>query len=142
MQEIKEGYKVTIHFEAKLETGEIILKTEDEKPLGITIGEGTIPPTIEKALIDMKEGESKTLTLEPNEAFGPRLDKLIIDLPRDGFTQDADIIVGSKVAINSSDGRKFTGIVLEIKDENITVDFNHPLAGKNLIFTVTVVSVE
>jgi peptidylprolyl isomerase len=142
MAVVKEGIKVSILFEAKLETGEIVLKTEEEHPLEVTVGEGIIPKSIEKALIDMKAGETKTMTLEPTEAFGPRLEDLVIDLPKDGFGPDCDLEVGSKVSMNSSDGKKFTGTVTEIKDENITVDFNHPLAGKNLVFTVTVVSVE
>ena len=142
MEVIKEGLKVCISFEAKLETGELVLKTEEEKPLKVTIGEGAIPASIEKALIDMKTGETKTVTLEPIEAFGPRLDDLVIDLPKEGFKQNDEMDVGSKVSVTSPDGKKFTGIVQKIKDEKITVDFNHPFAGKNLVFTVTVVSIE
>ena len=139
---VKDGIKVSILFEAKLETGEIVLKTEEERPLKVTVGEGTIPKSIEKALIDMKEGETKTMTLDTAEAFGPKLDALIIDLPKTGFGTDCNIEVDSSVSMNSSEGKKFDGTVVEIKDENITVDFNHPLAGKNLVITVTVVSVE
>lgn len=139
---IKKGYKVSILFEAKLETGEIVLKTEEKRPLEVIIGEGAIPKSIEKALTDMKAGESKTITLEPSEAFGPRLEKLVVDLPNEGFNPDINLKVGSRVSMNSPEGKRFIGTVLEIKDESITVDFNHPLAGKNLVFTVTVVSVE
>ena len=142
MTNVKEGNKICILFEAKLETGETVLKTEEEKPLEITVGEGTIPVSIEKALVDMNVGESKTITLEPIEAFGPKTDNLIIDLPKDGFNEDEDLTVGAKVTIKSPDGKNFIGSVIEIKDENITVDFNHPLAGMSLEFTVTVVSME
>ena len=83
----------------------------------------------------------KTITLEPNEAFGPKLDDLIMDLPKEGFEADANLTAGSRVTMNSPKGKKFTGTILEVKDENIKVDFNHPLAGNNLIFTVTVVSI-
>ncbi len=138
---VKEGYKVNILFEAKLKTGEIVLKTEEEKPLEVTVGEGILPKSIENALIDMKLGESKTMTLESTEAFGPRIENLVIDLPKDGFGSDACLEVGSKVSINSSEEKKFVGIIMEIKGENISVDFNHPLAGKSLVITVTVVSV-
>ncbi len=90
---VKDGIKVSILFEAKLETGEIVLKTEEERPLKVTVGEGTIPKSIEKALIDMKEGETKTMTLDTAEAFGPKLDALIIDLPKTGFGTDCNIEV-------------------------------------------------
>ena len=142
MTNVKEGNKICILFEAKLETGETVLKTEEEKPLEITVGKGTIPVSIEKALIDMNVGESKTIRLEPIEAFGPKTDNLIIDLPKDGFNEDENLTVGAKVTIKSPDGKNFIGSVIEIKDENITVDFNHPLAGMSLEFTVTVVSIE
>jgi FKBP-type peptidyl-prolyl cis-trans isomerase 2 len=138
---IKEGVKVNISFEAKLETGEIVLKTEEEQPLEVVVGDGNIPKSIEKILIDMKEGETKTIALEPTEAFGPKLDDRIVDLSKEEFGPQVELEVGSRVSINSPEGKKFTGSVLEVKDENISVDFNHPLAGKNLIFTVTVVSI-
>jgi FKBP-type peptidyl-prolyl cis-trans isomerase 2 len=138
---IKEGVKVNISFEAKLETGEIVLKTEEEQPLEVVVGDGNIPKSIEKILIDMKEGETKTIALEPTEAFGPKIDDLIVDLSKEEFGPQVELEVGSRVSINSPEGKKFTGSVLEVKDENISVDFNHPLAGKNLIFTVTVVSI-
>ena len=138
---IKEGVKVNILFEAKLETGEIVLKTEEEQPLEVVVGDGNIPKSIEKILIDMKEGETKTITLESAEAFGPKIDDLIVDLPKEGFDSQVELEVGSRVSINSPEGKKFIGTILEVKDENISVDFNHPLAGEKLIFTVTVVSI-
>jgi len=141
MTVIREGVKVNILFEAKLETGEIVLKTEEEQPLEVVVGDGNIPKSIEKNLIDMEEGETKTITLEFTEAFGPKIDDLIIDLPKEGFDSQVELEVGSKVSINSPEGKKSVGTVLDVKDENISVDFNHPLAGKNLIFTVTVVSI-
>lgn len=138
---IKEGVKVNILYEVKLETGEIVLKTEEEQPLEVVVGDGNIPKSIEKILIDMKEGETKTIALESTEAFGPKIDDLIVDLSKEEFDSQVELEVGSRVSINSPEGKKFTGTVLEVKDENIFVDFNHPLAGKNLIFTVTVVSI-
>ena len=141
MTVVTEGIKVNILIEAKLETGEIVLKTEEEQPLAVVVGDGKIPKSIEKNLIDMKEGETKTITVEPNEAFGPKIENLIMDLPKEGFGAEVELEVGSRVSISSSEGKKLIGTVLEVKDENISVDFNHPLAGKNLIFTVTVVSI-
>jgi len=140
MEVIKEGQKISVSFEAKLETGETVLKTEEGKPLEVTIGEGVIPASLEKVLLEMKVGETKTITLKPEEAFGPRIDDLLIDLPKKGFSQCEELEVGSKVSMNSPDGRTFVGFVKEIKDETINVDFNHPLAGQSLIFTVTIVT--
>ena len=141
MTAIKEGIKVNILFEAKLETGETVLKTEEKQPFEVVVGDGNIPKSIEKNLIDMKVGETKTITLEPTEAFGPKRDDLIMDLPKEGFDPQVELEVGSIISMDSPEGKKFTGTILEVKDENISVDFNHPLADKNLIFTVTVVSI-
>jgi len=142
MDVIKEGDKVSILFEAKLESGETILKTENEKALSLTVGSGEIPITIEKALIDMKIGDSKTITLEPSEAFGPRINELIIELPKEGFGDNSCLDMGSVVVLNSPQGKKFRGTILKVEEENVTVDFNHPLAGRTLIFSVTVVSID
>jgi FKBP-type peptidyl-prolyl cis-trans isomerase 2 len=141
MTVIKEGVKVSILFEVKSETGEIVLKTEEEQPLEIVVGDGDIPKSVENTLMDMKEGETKTIALEPAEAFGPKIDELIIDLPKEGFDSIVELEVGSKVSINSPEGKKLMGTVLEVKEEKISVDFNHPLAGRSLTFTVTVVSI-
>ena len=142
MDAIKEGDKVSILFEAKLETGETILKTEEDQALVLVVGSGEIPITIEKALVDMKIGESKTITLEPTEAFGPRVDDLIIELPKEGFGADTNLEVDSTVVMNSPQGGKqFRGTVLKVEEKNVTVDFNHPFAGKKLVFSVTIVSI-
>jgi len=142
MDAIKEGDKVSILFEAKLASGETILKTENEKALSLIVGSGEIPITIEKALIDMKIGDSKTITLEPSEAFGPRINELIIELPKEGFGDNSCLDIGSVVVLNSPQGKKFRGTILKVEEENVTVDFNHPLAGRILVFSVTVVSID
>ena len=141
MDAIKEGDKVSILFEAKLETGETIIKTEENKALNLVVGSGEIPISIEKALVDMKVGESKTITLEPKEAFGPRIDDLIIELPKKGFGSDSNLEVNSTVVMNSPQGKQFRGTVVKVEEENVTVDFNHPFAGRKLVFSVTVVSI-
>jgi len=141
MQVIKEGVKVNILVEAKLDSGEIVLKTEDEKPIEVVVGDGNLPKSIEKILFDMKEGETKSINLEPTQAFGPKLKELIVDLPKKGFDPSSELDIGSKVKINTPDGKVLVGIILEDKEDFISVDFNHPLAGKNIIFTVKVVSI-
>lgn len=141
MDSIKEGDKVSIIFEAKLESGETILKTEGENALALVVGSGEIPISIEKALIDMKVGESKTVTLEPTEAFGPKIDDLVIDLPKKGFGNDSCLEIGSTVVLDSPQGKKFRGTILKVEEENVKVDFNHPLAGRTLVFSVTIVSI-
>lgn len=142
MTNIKEGNIVSIFFEAKLETGEIVLQSKKEEPFEITVGDGSIPKSVENALIDMQEGETKTITLEPIEAFGLKLDELVIELPKEGFGPETDLIVGSRVAMKSPEGKQFIGTIIDLEEEKVKVDFNHPLAGKSLVFTLTVVNVK
>ncbi|MCK4995872.1 MAG: FKBP-type peptidyl-prolyl cis-trans isomerase [Thermoplasmatales archaeon] len=142
MDTVKEGLKVKILFEAKLEDGQTVLKTEEENPLELTVGEGTIPKSLDAALVDMKVGESKTMTLEPEEAFGPVVDDLIIELPKDGFGNDTELEAGSRISINSPEGKNFIGTIVEVKDDKVKADFNHPLAGRSLVFTVTIISID
>lgn len=141
MDVIKEGDRVGILFEAKLKSGETILKTEGEKVMKLVVGSGEIPITIEKALIDMKVGESKTVTLDSKEAFGPRIDDLVLELPREGFGGDSCLEIGSVVVLDTPQGKKYRGTILKVEEEKITVDFNHPLAGRKLVFFVTIVSI-
>ena len=138
---VKEGQKVCLSFEAKLETGETVLKTEDEKPLETTLGEGAIPASIEKAVVDMKVGETKEITLDSAETFGPKRDELIVEVPKEGFGPETPLEIGTKVSMNSPEGKQYIGTIINVGEEKITLDFNHPLAGKSLIFTITVVSV-
>lgn len=142
MDTVKEGLKVKILFEAKLENGQIVLKTEDENPLELIVGEGTIPKSLDVALIDMKVGESKIMTLKPDEAFGQIVEDLIIELPKDGFGPDCELEVGSRVSINSPEGKNYIGTIVEIKENTVRADFNHPLAGRSLVFTITIVSID
>jgi FKBP-type peptidyl-prolyl cis-trans isomerase 2 len=141
MNAIKEGDKVGLLFEAKLENGTLCFKNEKENPLVLVVGEGKFSPTLERELKDMREGETKTVTLEPDEAFGQHIDDLVVEVPKEAFRPDVNLVVGSRVSINATSGKTVYGIVIEAKEDTFTIDFNHPLAGKKIIFTVTVVSI-
>jgi len=141
MKTIKEGDKVQILCEAKLENGELCYKNDKENLIELIVGEGKFFPVIEKALQEMKEGDTKTLTLQPEEAFGPHMDDLVIKVPKTAFRPDAELTVGSRVKIDAPNGKSFIGVVLAIDDQTFTLDMNHLLAGKRLVVTVTVIAI-
>lgn len=141
MKTIRDGDKVQILCEAKLENGEICYKSDTENPIELVVGEGKFFPAIEKALQEMGEGETKTLTLEPEEAFGLHLDDLVIKVPKTAFQPDAVLTVGSRVKIDAPNGKSFIGTVIAIDDQTYTLDMNHLLAGKRLIVTFTVITI-
>jgi peptidylprolyl isomerase len=142
MEGINEGDKVKIKYEAKLENGEECFPTNKENTIELTVGEGKIFSSIENGLKDMKTGESKTITIEPNEAFGPYLDNLVIDAPRSSFNADTDLSIGMRIKIDTPTDKVYYATIIKMTDSAITLDLNHPLAGKKLLFTVTVISVD
>ena len=141
MKTIKEGDKVQILCEAKLENGELCYKNDKENLIELVVGEGKFFPVIEKALQEMKEGDIKTLTLQPQEAFGPHMEDLVIKVPKTAFRPDAELTVGSRIKIDAPNGKSFIGTVLAIDDQTFTLDMNHLLAGKRLVVTVTVITI-
>ena len=141
MKSVKEGDKVQILYEAKLDTGEFCYKNDTENLTEIMIGGGKFFPVIEKELCAMAEGESKVVTLEAEDAFGPHLDDLVIKIPKSVVKTDVTLEIGSRVKIDAPTGSSYAGTIVAIDDQTFTLDLNHLLAGKRLVINVTVVSI-
>jgi peptidylprolyl isomerase len=141
MRTIKDGDRVQLLCEAKLETGEVCYKNDHENLIEIIVGEGKFFPPIEKALLEMAEGQSKVVILEPQDAFGPRMDDLIIKIPRSVVNPEASIEVGSRIKIDAPTGKSFIGTVVAMDEQTFTLDLNHLLAGKRLVVAFTVVAI-
>jgi len=141
MKTIKEGDTVQIVCVAKLENGELCYKTDTENPIELVIGEGTFFPIVEKALEQMAEGQSKTITLEAEDAFGPHIDDLVIRVPKSVFKPEVTLEVGSRIKIDAPTGKSFVGTIIAMDEQTFTLDLNHLLAGKRLVIHVTVVSI-
>lgn len=142
MKVVREGDKVKISCEVKIENGEICFTNEEEKYIEIVVGEGKFFPLIENELINMEEGETKTVTLESKDAFGPYIDDLVMEVPNDVFRYNVELGVGSRVKIDAPSGKSYYGTVLKLSEKTLTLDLNHPLAGKNIVITVTIASIE
>jgi FKBP-type peptidyl-prolyl cis-trans isomerase 2 len=142
MNSVKEGDKVQLVCELKLEDGTICFKNKKDKPLVFIVGEGKFFPAIEKELINMKEGETKTVTLKPNEAFGVYKENLVAEIHKKSISSTAELDIGSSIQMKTESDKIIGGKITDIKDDTITVDFNHPLANKNITVTVTMVSIE
>jgi peptidylprolyl isomerase len=141
MRSIKVGDKIQITCEAKLESGELCYKNDPDNLIELTVGEEKFFPAIEKALEEMGEGQTKTITLEAAQAFGPRIPELVIKVPRTVFENDCEIEIGSRVKIDAPTGKSFVATVIEMDDQTFTLDLNHLLAGKRLIVTFTVIAI-
>lgn len=142
MKIIEEGDKVSIIIEVKLENGEHCYGDKNENTLDLVVGEGKIFPALEKELLKMKEGETKDILLEPNDAFGTYHNELVLDAPRNNFRSEDNLTIGMRMKIDSPSGKSYYGIITDISNEAITLDLNHPLAGKKIVFTVTINTIE
>jgi FKBP-type peptidyl-prolyl cis-trans isomerase 2 len=141
MTNIKEGDTVQLICEAKLESGELCYTNDVKNPLVLVVGDGKFFPTIENAIQQMTVGETKVITLEPEDAFGPHIDDLIIKVPKSVFKTEVTLEVGSRIKIDVPTGKSFIGTILTMDDQTLTLDMNHLLAGKRLIVKVTVLSI-
>jgi len=141
MKNIKEGNTVKLLCEAKLESGELCYTNDAQNPLELVVGDGKFFPRIEEALHEMSEGETKVITLEAEDAFGPHIDDLVIKVPKSVFKTEVTLEVGSRIKIDVPTGKSFIGTILTMDDQTLTLDMNHLLAGKRLIVKVTVLSI-
>jgi FKBP-type peptidyl-prolyl cis-trans isomerase SlyD len=132
---------VAIDYTLTLESGQEIDKSPEGQPLGFITGTGQIIPGLEKALAGMAQGDTAKVVVEPEDAYGPVQDNLFQDIPKDQFPGDVDIKPGMAFEAQGPQG-PFMITVSKINDnETITVDLNHPMAGKQLHFDVKVIEV-
>ena len=145
MRKIKDGDRVTVEYEGMLENGEIIESSADTGSFELEVGKGSMPPGFENALLDMKEGEEKAVILQPDEAFGHKDRKLLHTVNRNVFgektTPKTGMIIGMTV---EHDGQKqeIPALVTAVKGEEVSIDFNHPLAGKAITYTFVVKAIK
>ncbi len=140
-RELMPGSTVTLHFSLALTDGTEAFNTGDES-LTCTMGDGTLLPGLELALYGLKTGEEQTLTLTPEQAWGERNPDLIKKLPRSDFPSDTNFEAGQVLAFSLTDGEETTGTLLSVDNDQVLVDFNHPLSGHNVVFRARILDVD
>ena len=141
MTEVKSGDVVRIHYTGKLADGTEFDSSAGREPLEFQVGAGQIISGLERQVEGMTVGERETVTIPADEAYGPRDERQVQTVPREAFPQDLNLAVGSRLQANTQDGRQIALTVTDIRDDQVTVDANHPLAGRDLIFDVEVVEI-
>lgn len=141
MVEVAPGRVVTLEYTVRLETGELIDSTGGCGPIAILCGAGQLFPALEASLGGMQPGETRTMTIPPEEAYGARNPGLVRQLPRERLPPDLELVVGQEYRLRSPDGRELRFRLLAVGDTDVEADFNPPRAGQALIATVTVVEV-
>lgn len=119
--------------------GEVVDSTEGDTPLNFLQGHQNIIPGLERELAGMKIGDSKKVTVLPTEAYGEVDPDNIIDVPRSEFPADIPLEPGTELEVKNADGEVLSATINAINADTIKLDFNHPLAGKELSFDVTIV---
>ncbi|OQX37053.1 MAG: peptidylprolyl isomerase [Oceanospirillales bacterium LUC14_002_19_P2] len=138
---IADGSKVTMHFALRLESGEVVDSTFTGKPASFVVGDGNLPDAFEALLHGMKEGSAETFTVLPEQSFGQPNPQNVQELPRGQFDSEMALSEGLVVSFADNSGSELPGVVTAFDDERVTIDFNHPLAGKNLLFQVEILEV-
>ena len=138
---IAPGCQVTMHFSISLPDGTEAASTFEAEPTTFVMGDGTVSEGLELALYGLAAGDTQSLTLQPDQAFGPRDEAKVQPMPRANFSSDMELEPGLIISFTTPDGNEVAGIVQELQEQSVVMDFNHPLAGMEVIFKVEVLEV-
>ncbi|MDR1173051.1 MAG: peptidylprolyl isomerase [Bacteroidales bacterium] len=145
---ISKNKVVSLSYELRLdgEDGEIIETVDAGRPLVFIFGTDSLVPGFERNIENLDTGNNFAFLLECEEAYGPALEEAMVEIPKTAFAMDGEIdndmlFEGNTIPMTDSDGNQLNGVIAEVKDDSVIMDFNHPLAGDDLFFTGTVVDV-
>jgi len=141
MATAQEGNTVKVHYTGKLDDGTEFDSSRNRKPLEFIIGKQMVIPGFEKAVIGLSPGESVAVNIPVNDAYGPRLDQLVLEVEKTQLPDDIKLEIGAVLEMKRPDGRIVPVRVAKITDEQVILDANHPLAGKNLNFEIELLEI-
>jgi FKBP-type peptidyl-prolyl cis-trans isomerase 2 len=137
----KIGDTVLVNYTGKLDDGSVFDTSQQRGPLRINLGETRLIPGFQNAVVGMQPGETKTATIPPDEAYGPRRDEMVLDIDRGKLPAEIDPHVGQDLQLQTQTGQPVPAKVVEVSEEAIKVDANHPLAGQELTFDIELVEI-
>jgi peptidylprolyl isomerase len=141
MSQAKQGDTVQVHYTGKLEDGTIFDSSRSRHPLQFTIGKGQVIEGVEQAVAGMNLGESKIAVVPMEKGYGPRRDEMVVTVNRTQFPSDVDPQVGQRLEITQADNQNILVTVTDASEGTITLDANHPLAGRTLTFDLELVGI-
>lgn len=140
-QRIGPDRQVTLHFALKLESGDVVDSTFDKSPAVFKVGDGNLLPGFEQALYGLKAGDKRSIAIEPEHGFGQPNPQNVQVMPRGNF-EGMELSEGLLIIFNDAANAELPGVVTAFDEAQVTIDFNHPLAGKRLTFDVEIVDVQ
>jgi FKBP-type peptidyl-prolyl cis-trans isomerase SlpA len=141
---VREGSRVTLHFALLLPSGEEVDTTRRGQPATLILGDGNLLPGFEAVLIGMQAGDDAQITVPAADAFGERNPANVQVMPKDRFTDfgpDQTLEPGLMISFQAADG-ELPGVVTDVYADTVKIDFNHPLSGNDIVFDVSILSVE
>lgn len=141
MTQAKSGDTVRIHYTGTLDDGTEFDSSSGREPLEFALGGGQVIPGFDSAVDGMAIGESKSVTIEPDQAYGTRHEQLVQEVPKSALPQEIAPAVGMQLQSQSPEGQVMNLVITDVADETITVDGNHPLAGQTLTFAIELVEI-
>jgi peptidylprolyl isomerase len=139
MTEAEKGSKVKVHYTGKLEDGTVFDTSEGNEPLEFTLGENQVIAGFEQAVLGMSEGQQRTTEIPADQAYGQRDERLVTTVDRDRVPEEVSL--NDRLQVRRPDGKTFVVTVTNLSDESVTLDANHPLAGKDLTFDIELVDI-
>jgi len=142
MQQAKKGDTVKIHYHGKLTDGTTFDSSKGREPLEFELGSGMVIPGFDNGVTGMSVGETKTINIPAAEAYGEANPEMIMEYPKAQFPADLTPEIGMQLAMHNGAGQQFNVAIIDIKEESVVLDANHPLAGKELIFDLELVAIQ
>ncbi len=141
MKIAQNGDVVKVHYTGKHTTGQVFDSSVGQEPLSFVLGEGQMIPGFEKGILGMMTGSKKSIEIPFMEAYGESYPDLIMEVPREEIPKEIPLELGMPLSVQTAEGHPATVFVIQLTDTHVTLDANHPLAGKDLIFEVELVEV-
>jgi peptidylprolyl isomerase len=138
---IKAGDTISVNYSGSFEDGTVFDSSEGKQPLKFTVGSGQLIKGFDDAVMGMKEGEKKTVTLPPEDAYGVRQEGMIIDIPKEQIPEDMKLEIGMRLHLRDPQGNPIPALVAEVTEDTVKMDANHPMAGKTLIFEIEIAEI-
>src|SRR5690554_6421106 len=141
MEVAKKGNRVKVHYTGKLQDGTIFDTSVEREPLEVTIGDGNMIKGFDKAVEGMEKGATVIANIPPSEAYGERKADMMVEVPKAEVPPNINPVVGQQLSIQQTNGQTMPVVVADVTDDKIVLDANHPLAGKDLTFEISLVEI-
>jgi FKBP-type peptidyl-prolyl cis-trans isomerase 2 len=141
MQQVKNGDKVKVHYHGRFTDGTTFDSSEGREPLEFTVGEGNVIKGFDEGVMGMSIGDKKTVSIQAGDAYGDKSEDMLVEFPKEQFPPDMNPEVGMQLNMTNGNGQVILVTIVEVKEDSVILDANHPLAGRDLVFDIELVSI-